>query len=126
MFNFFIDELIKKISSLGIGCKIKDENVPIVGFCDDTILLATLLNHLKQPVEAWEEYSKRWMLKYNVKKSVILNCRHQIVKDEDIEIKMDGVRLPMVKSSKYLGIMINKEIDDDKQSFKRWNDASMD
>ena len=57
---------------------------------------------------------------------MILNCRHQIVKDEDIEIKMDGVRLPVVKSSKYLGIMINKENDDDKQSFKRCNDASMD
>ena len=28
LFNFFIDELIKKLRSLGIGCKIKDENVP--------------------------------------------------------------------------------------------------
>jgi hypothetical protein len=48
LFNFFIDELIKKISRLGIGCKVKDENVPIMGFCDDTILLATLLKHLNQ------------------------------------------------------------------------------
>jgi hypothetical protein len=26
LFNLFIDELIKIISSLGIGCKIKDDN----------------------------------------------------------------------------------------------------
>jgi hypothetical protein len=120
LFNFFIDELIKKISSLGIGCKVKDENVPIMGFCDDTILLATLLKHLSQLVEECEEYSKKWMLKYNIKKSVVLNCGHQIVKDEDIEIKMDGVNLPVVKASKYLGININKENDDDKQILEKF------
>jgi hypothetical protein len=120
LFNFFIDELIKKISSLGIGCKVKDENVPIMGFCDDTILLATLLKHLNQLVEECEAYGKKWMLKYNIKKSVVLNCGHQIVKDEDIEIKMDGVNLPVVKASKYLGININKENDDDKQILEKF------
>jgi hypothetical protein len=60
------------------------------------------------------------MLKYNIKKSVVLNCGHQIVKDEDIEIKMDGVNLPVVKASKYLGININKENDDDKQILEKF------
>jgi hypothetical protein len=56
------------------------------------------------------------MLKYNVQKSVILNCGHQIIKDEDIDIKMDDMRLPVVEASKYLGIMINKANEDDEQS----------
>ena len=91
------------------------------GFCDDTILLATLLNHLKQLVETCEEYSNRWMLKYNVKKSVILNCGYQMIKDEEIEIKMDGITLPVVKASKYLGITINKENDDNKQILEKFH-----
>jgi hypothetical protein len=72
-------------------------------------------------VEECEEYSQKWMLKYNVKKSVILNCGHQILKDEDIVIKMDGVNLPIVKASKYLGVTINKENDDDKQTLEKFH-----
>jgi hypothetical protein len=61
------------------------------------------------------------MLKYNVQKSVILNCGHQIIKDEDIDIKMDDMRLPVVKASKYLGIMINKANEDDKQTIEKFH-----
>ena len=67
LFNFFINDFIKQIQSMGIGCKIKEDNVPIMGFCDDTLLLATLLSHLKQLVECCENYSKKWLLKYNQK-----------------------------------------------------------
>ena len=42
LFNFFIDDLIKQILDMDIGCKIKDENVPIMGFCHDTLLPARL------------------------------------------------------------------------------------
>jgi hypothetical protein len=41
--------------------------------------------------------------------------------DEDIVIKMDGVRLPVIKASKYLGIYINKENDDDKQTLEKFH-----
>ena len=60
------------------------------------------------------------MLKYNVKKSVILNCGHQMLKDEEIDIKMEGKTIPVVKASKYLGIIINKENDDDKQTLEKF------
>ena len=34
---------------------------------------------------------------------------------------MDGMRLPVVKSSKYLGIMINKENHDDEQTIEKFH-----
>jgi hypothetical protein len=120
LFNFFIDELLNKIS-IGIGCKIKEENVPIMCFCDDTILQANLLNQLKPLVDTDENYSKKWMLKYSFQKLVILNCGHQVIKDEDIDVKIDGMRLLVVKASKYLEIMINKENDDDKQTIEKFH-----
>ena len=36
LFNFFIDDLIKQIQSMERGCKIGEDNVPIMGFCDDS------------------------------------------------------------------------------------------
>ena len=44
------------------------------------------------------------MLQYNIKKSVIINCGKNIYKDEDIDIKMNGIRLPVVEMSKYRGL----------------------
>jgi hypothetical protein len=61
------------------------------------------------------------MLKYNIQKLVILKSGHIAIKDEDIDFKMDGMRLPALKASKYLGIMINKENEDDKQTIEKFH-----
>ena len=112
LFNFFINELFEKIQNLGIGCKIENVKIPIMGFCDDTVLMATLISQLKILIEECEKYSKKWLLKYNVKKSVIINCSGNITKDEDINIKMNEVRIPVVAACKYLGLIINNSNDD--------------
>ncbi len=51
LFNFFINELFEKIKNLGIGCKIENIKVPIMGFCDDTVLMAALISHLRKLIE---------------------------------------------------------------------------
>jgi hypothetical protein len=48
LFKFFINELFKKIKNLVIGCKIENIKVPIMGFCDDTVLMAALISHLRK------------------------------------------------------------------------------
>jgi len=60
LFNFFINGLFEKIKSLGIGCKVENIKVLIMGFCDDTVLMATLISHLRKLIEECENYSKKW------------------------------------------------------------------
>ena len=108
LFNFFINDLLCQIQTLGYGCKISEVRIPIMGYCDDTTLLATVLQHLSKLIEFCEQFSKKWLLKYNFKKSFIVNGGEEIYKDEDINIFMGGVRLPVVGACKYLGININK------------------
>ena len=69
---------------------------------------------MKQLVKCCEDYSKKWLLSYNAKKSVILNCGYQVIKDEDIEVEMNEARQPMVETCNYLGVNINKANDDNK------------
>ena len=59
LFNFFIDELIEEIIQLGFGCKIMDKRVPIMGYCDDTMLIESPINRLEKKVECCEKYSMK-------------------------------------------------------------------
>ncbi len=50
-----------KNKNLGIGCKIENIKVPIMGFCDDTVLMVALISHLRKLIEECDNYSKKWM-----------------------------------------------------------------
>jgi hypothetical protein len=52
------------------------------------------------------------MLHYNIKKSVIIDCGTKLYKDDKKDIKMNGLRIPVVEMSKYLGVEINKTNED--------------
>jgi hypothetical protein len=96
LFNFFIYELIETIEKSGYGGRILVQNIPIMGFCDDILLIEKVLQNLKSIIETCEKYSEKWLLKYNAKKSCIINCGRRICEDEDIDIKMNGEKLPVV------------------------------
>ena len=121
LFNFYINDLLIKLQVNENGSKIQNHNIPIMGYCDDTLLITPILQQLKNLIEVCMKYSKEWLLKYNAKKSVIINCGYVMYKDEDIEVKMDNNRLPVVQANKYLGIMINKKNIDDDQLIEKFN-----
>ncbi len=118
LFNFFINELIETIEKSGYGGRILEQNIPIMGFCDDTLLIEKLLQNMRKLIETCEIYSNKWLLKYNAKKSYIINCGRHIYEDDEIDIRMNGEKLPVVSVCKYLGIEINNENDDNKQMIK--------
>jgi hypothetical protein len=62
-----------------------------MGYCDDTILIEKLLERLSKLAEICGDYSKKWMLQYNIKKSVIINSGTKLYKDDEIDIKMNGL-----------------------------------
>ena len=87
-----------------------------MGFCDDTLLIEKLLENMKQLLNTCEKYSEKWLLKYNAKKSCIINCGTKIYRDEEINLEMNGEKLPVVNVCKYLGVEINDKNDDNEQS----------
>jgi hypothetical protein len=58
------------------------------------------------------------LLKYNAKKSCIINCDRRIYEDEHIDIKMNGEKFPIISVFKYLRIEISKENDVNNQMIK--------
>ena len=113
LFNFFINELLVILKNSGMGIRCGESYLPIMGYCDDTQLLANLISELQRMVDICVDYNKRWLMKYNVKKSVVMNLGHKIVNNEDIKIKINDKILPVVNECKYLGLNINENNEDD-------------
>ena len=78
-----------------------------MGFCDDTLLIQRLLQNFNKLIESCEKYHDKWLLRYNAKKSCIINLGKRIYEDDEIDIRMYGVKLPVVSVCKYFGMEIN-------------------
>ena len=65
----YVDELVEILSSLGIGCHLRDIFLSILLYADDMALLAPSLNGLQQLLTATEEYCKKWDILLNSKKN---------------------------------------------------------
>jgi hypothetical protein len=113
LFNFFINELLEILKNSGMGIRCGNTNLPIMGYCDDTQLLANLICELQRMIDICVDYSKKWLMKYNIKKSMIMNIGYQMIKNEDIKIKINDRVLPVVSECKYLGLKITEKNEDD-------------
>ena len=67
LFNFFVNELLVILNNSGMGIR----------------------SELQRMMDICVNYWNKWLMKYNIKKSVIMNVGHQIIKNEDIRIKIN-------------------------------------
>ena len=95
---------------MGIRCG--NTTLPIIVYCDDTQLLANLTSELLRMVDICVEYNNKRLMKYNVKKSMVMNVGYKVINNEDIKIKIKELELPVVNECK--GLKINEENKDDK------------
>ena len=64
-----MDDLVEILSSMGIGCHLREIFVSILLYADDMALLAPSLNGLQKLLSATEQYCKTWDIMLNAKKS---------------------------------------------------------
>jgi len=113
LFNFYINDLLERIQNTGLGIRCGNTNLPIMGYCDDMQILANLISELQKLVDMCNEYSKKWLMKFNVNKSMVMNVGYKVLNNEQIKIKIDNVLLPVVNECKYLGLKIREDNEDD-------------
>ena len=118
----YVDDLVDIISSLGIGCHLKNIFLSILLYADDMALLAPSLNGLQQLLSATDEYCKIWDIQLNAKKTKNMSFGKpcQLAK-----LELDGKEIEWVDAWTYLGITIkshvtfNCDIDKNVKSFYR-------
>lgn len=114
LFNLYVDELIGGLSSTHVGCHIGDSCFNNISYADDMVLLGPSVNSIKQLIGMCEGYAQRHGLKYNTKKSelLIFRARKYNVRTPP-KIMLGGVPLKLTDRFKYLGHMVNADLNDD-------------
>jgi hypothetical protein len=108
LFNYYIDDLLRECLSKNIGALVGDENLSIIGYCDDLILLSPIAKHLEILLGICEKFAEKWKLEFNAKKSVYMNLGDNF---ENFSFEIKGKKLPVVEEITYLGLVINKKKD---------------
>jgi hypothetical protein len=106
LFNFFLNDLIKNCINLEIGAKVGEQNLSIIAFCDDVLLMSPSEAHLNRLLNECKNYAKTWKIEFNAKKSETIT----VGKDKRRPVfKMDDKIIPNVDGLVYLGLPIGNQ-----------------
>jgi hypothetical protein len=72
LFNIFINGIVEKVKSMGIGARVGEEKVAILLSADDMVLITESEAELRELMRAVKEYCKKWYLEVNVDKTKVM------------------------------------------------------
>ena len=107
LFTIYMDVLLQRLKSSGVGCYIGHVFAGAFGYADDIILLAPTRSSMDIMISICEEFSEEFSILFNATKS-----RHLFFSKKNISTKvkfqMQGATIPTVENEKHLGNMIGK------------------
>ena len=113
-FNLYVNILILKLQSIGIGCKIGNKYCGIMVYCDDIFLLSASRLGLQAMVTTCEKWATSHNMKFStnddVKKSktkCIIFSKKKSDRLNVAKIILNNMSLPFVDSCKHLGMNIS-------------------
>ncbi len=106
LFNIFINDLAKEFESPDCHpASINGIHVGCLLYADDLLILSETENGLRNGLSLLSDFSKRWSLTINVKKSKVLVFHKKALVCDPFEV--NGQSLEIVKSYRYLGVVIS-------------------
>ena len=99
----YVDELVEILTTLGIGCHLRNIFLSILLYADDMALLSPSLKGLQKLLSATEHFCNEWDIMLNVKKS------KNMVFGRDCslpDLVLSGKAIDWVKTWTYLGVTL--------------------
>lgn len=113
IFGIFINELLQKLEESGLGVKLgEDDTISVLAYADDIVLLAENEENLQKMVSMLYEWCNKWRMKVNCEKTKVMvfrQNRHVRVKIPNIKYGLETIEV--VKSYKYLGVILDDVLD---------------
>ena len=110
LFNFYINEVINKVSILNWGCNLNLRKLNIIGYADDLIVMAPSPAGLQNILNSLGETLKALCLKINTDKSVHMVFKTNRAQVNSHKICLAGRQLCNVAQIKYLGVVITENL----------------
>ena len=109
LFSVYIDNMLNIIKDNNLGCHIGDTCCGIIGYADDILLLSPTVQTLERMIRVCETYACDFDIKFNGKKSQLMvfgKCKGEI------NVRVNGEKLEVVNTMKYLGNVISNSVCD--------------
>ena len=112
---FYMNDLFSILRKNKSGCWIRGTFFGIIGYSDDSLLLAPSLDALQEMLHICESYAESHNLRFSTDKNpekCKTKCMAFLLKNRPLpEMNLCGNPLPWVSSGKHLGITIENKID---------------
>ena len=118
LFNIMIDDLLKECLDKNVGALYENINTCILAYADDILLISPNDMHLQILLDICHKYSVEWKIKFNPAKSSIIDFSNN---KTDREFRLGSQVLAYSKEIKYLGIIIDENLDFNRQYINKFN-----
>ena len=108
LFSIYINDLVEKIKSTCSGIPIKDENVCVLMYADDLVILARNERDLQSMLDVIYEWCEKWKIIINSEKSQVVHFRSKSVDKTSVNFYVGNNCLKVVEQYKYLGLYLNE------------------
>ena len=100
-FNLFINDLTSRINDLKCGVKFGDEQISILLYADDIVLLSSNEEDLQCMLDLLYEYCRSWKMLLNFNKSKIIHFRPKSFLQTAHEFHCGSESIEVVSQYKY-------------------------
>ncbi len=110
-FISFINPLIGALKATEKGVKLNDITISVLAYADDLVLLAENENDLQSLLDTLFDWCSKWRLSINVDKTKVMHFRPVDSNRTNFDFNVNGVSLEIVEQYKYLGILLQENLD---------------
>ena len=121
LFENKIDDLIYECINENIGAQINNINICIIVYADDILLLSPVDSHLQRLLDICDAFSKFWRIKFNAKKSNIIEFGPQFFENTTFFINKNEIS--KVDEITYLGVKINKNLNFNEKAIEKFTEV---
>ena len=116
LFIVYIDELIHRLQSSGIGCHVGKQYLGALGSADDLTLISSSVRSLNKMLLICKKFDDEYNVTFNAKKMVCIKFGNKV--SEYDQVVLDGATIEWANSVKHLGNIVNNTLSDtdDKKS----------
>ena len=119
LFNVYIDDLLKRLRTMHVGCHFDSQPVNVLAYADDLVLLSPSRLGLQKLVHECEKFALSRDIKFNATKTVCMTfiphhsySSTHLTESMSPVITLHGKKLAWVTRFKYLGHLVDDKLGD--------------
>ena len=109
LFNLYMDLLLERLKSTGVGCHVEGIFVGALAYADDLTILSPSLQSLQSMLNVCQDFGEAFSVSFNPNKTQCIQfCRGK--EPGSYNISLDGKLLQWVKHVKHLGHIVSYDL----------------